>query len=125
MRCGFCILVLHQLACGIIQVPRIQKFWNQYYLGFNAIKFPTAFATLVPNIQDFGTKCVFYTRTIYIIVYYVSSSVVENHHYISTPLDETRLRSMRHDSAHWDTTPLDETLKRWDDIGLVKGIMNQ
>jgi len=42
------------------------------------------------------------TSNIYIIVYYVNSSVFENHHYISTPLDET--------------------LKRLDYIGLVRGI---
>ena len=60
------------------------------------------------DIEIFGLAVVGFgqsdnnTSTIYIIVYYVNSSVVENHHYISTPLDET--------------------LKRLDYIGLVKGI---
>jgi hypothetical protein len=47
----------------------------------------------------------FYTSTIYIIVYYVNSSVIENPEYISTSLDET--------------------LKRLDYIGLVTGIIYQ
>jgi hypothetical protein len=57
--------------------------------------------TLSPVIyrNDFEAN---YTRTIYIIVYNVNSSIVENHHEILTPLDET--------------------LKRLDYIGLVKGI---